>query len=100
MSRTRAAISPLNSDITMIPGFTPESYKLELDLTRAFEVGEEHSLRCLAERGVFDHGIELVVHGNAERVEVRRADAHPAAVDDARLGVHHFPAPLPDANAV
>src|ERR1041385_9419141 len=100
MSRTRDAISPRSSDITMIPGFTPQSYRLERDLTRRVEVGEEHPLALFAQRRVFDHGVELVVHGDAARVEVGRPHAHPAPVDDTPLRVHHLAVPLPDPHPV
>jgi osmotically-inducible protein OsmY len=52
-----------------------------------------------AERAVLDERVELVVDREAERVEVRRADAHEVAVEDARLCVHHRARPLPDAHA-
>src|SRR6185312_14947931 len=73
---------------------------LESDFTRPVQIGEKHPLGLLAEAGVLDHGVELVVDRDAERIEIGRADAHPAPVDDARLGVHHLAAPLPDAHAV
>src|SRR5689334_4154622 len=73
---------------------------LQSDFTRTFQIGEEHRFGFLAERRVFDHGVELEVDRDAERVEVGRADAHPAAVHHAGLGVHHLALPFPDANAV
>src|SRR5690348_14398541 len=54
--------------------------ELEFDLTRTLEIGEKHRLGLHAERGVFDDGVELVVDRDAERIEVGRSDADPAAV--------------------
>src|SRR5262245_33052911 len=78
----------------------PSSVLLQRDLTRYLEVRQEHALGFLAQHAVFDHGVELEVDPDPERVEVGGADAHPTTIDDAGLGVHHFPLPFPDAHAV
>src|SRR2546423_1129373 len=70
------------------------------DFVRVLEIREKALLSLAADLGVLDQRVELVVDRHAQHVEVRRADAHPATVHDARLGVHHFALPLPHAHAV
>src|SRR5690348_11239670 len=86
------------SSPTHNPKLTAQSSQLYL--FRHLQILQKHLLRLQPQRAILDHGIELVVDRDAERVEVGGSDTHPVAVDDARLRVHHHTLPLPDPHAV
>ena len=70
------------------------------DLAGILEVREESFGGFVTDGGILDQRVKLVVDGHAEHVEVRRAHAYPASVNDTRLGVHHLALPFPNPDAM
>src|SRR5437764_14461185 len=67
---------------------------------RALQIRQEHRLCFGTEIWIFDHRIQLVIDRDTKRIEIGRADADPASVDHAGLGVHHLALPLPKSHAI
>src|SRR5437762_9592913 len=67
---------------------------------RTLQIRQEHRLCFGTEIWIFDHRIQLVIDRDTKRIEIGRADADPASVDHAGLGVHHLALPLPKSHAI
>src|SRR5690242_3260279 len=81
-----------------LPGCTHLAPVIEDDLGRIRQVAQVCVLHLRGERSVFDDRVELAIAQPAGKVEVRRADARPAAVRDGCLRVNHRSVPLEDAD--
>ena len=64
------------------------------------EVRQEHVLSGAPQLRIGDHGVQLVIDGDAQRIEVRGPHTHEPPIHHARLRVHHHPPPLPDSHAI